>query len=181
MLWRPHDRHRDLRGRTPTTALPDGASRRNQNRYLMSTSVASPFCTDKRVPRRSSTRHANPRPHRRPPLLRARHSSQGSNVMGAPAMPVGVSSRSDHSTAVPQRLDPTSIAAAKSPWRETAFRRPHSPRVPSLEAFGRRPPVPAQSSRWAVIRNPSQTRTCGRLPQWKTIRVIGDLKAHAVS
>ena len=79
--------------------------------------------------------------------------------MGAPAMPVGASSRSDHSTAVPQRLDPTSIAAAKSPWRETAFRRPHSPRVPSLEAFGRRPRAGLIVA-MAVIRNPSQSGGC---------------------
>jgi hypothetical protein len=33
------------------------------------------------------------------------------------------------------------------------------PRVPSLEAFGRRPPKPTPLSRRAVIRNPAQTRT----------------------
>ena len=81
----------------------------------MSASVASPFCADERVPRWSSTRHADPRPHWRQALLRAPHSSQRSYVIAVRAMPDGASSSCSYATAMPSRIDPTPFAAVKSP------------------------------------------------------------------
>jgi hypothetical protein len=81
----------------------------------MSAGVASPTRAAERLPRWSSTGHARARPDRWSALLPALHSSQKDVVVSAPAKPVGASSRSNHSTAVPPRLNSTPIAAVKSP------------------------------------------------------------------
>ena len=56
---RPHDHHRDLRGRLPATSPANRASRDNQNRYLMN--VDASYNTA-RFPRWSSTGNAAARP-----------------------------------------------------------------------------------------------------------------------
>ena len=60
--------------------------------------------------------------------------------------------------------------------RHSAWHIPHlnSPRVPSLEAFGRRPRcLPALSQR-AVVRNPSQSETNVTTEPWSAVEWIAD-------
>jgi hypothetical protein len=54
LLWRTHDRHRDLQGRLPTTPQADRASRPIQDRYVVSLRAIPQTGTVKRVPRWSS-------------------------------------------------------------------------------------------------------------------------------
>ena len=56
VLRRPHDHHRDLRARLPAAPPADRASRRHQDRHLMSAAAASRTRIAERVPRWSSTR-----------------------------------------------------------------------------------------------------------------------------
>jgi hypothetical protein len=81
----------------------------------MSASAASLICADEPVPRWSSTGDAAPRPIGSPALLRALHSTQRPNVIGARAKPIGTSSGSNHSNAAPSRLTPTPTAVIKPP------------------------------------------------------------------
>jgi hypothetical protein len=68
-----------------------------------------------RVPRWSSTSHASARPDSRPALHSTPHSSPRAVVIGAEATPIGLTSTRNHTTATPPRVEPTLIAAIKSP------------------------------------------------------------------
>src|SRR5450432_4838483 len=68
-LWRPHVCHRDLRGRLPATTPSNRASRRNQDRHLMSADAASRTRIVKRASRWSKPSHGDARPHSDPSAL----------------------------------------------------------------------------------------------------------------
>ena len=81
----------------------------------MSASATFLIYPAERVPRWSSTRHASARPDAWPTLLLALHSTQRPMVVGAPAKPIGPTSKRNHPTAAPRRLTPTPIAELKPP------------------------------------------------------------------
>ena len=81
----------------------------------MSAGAAFLANADERVPRWSSTGHADPRPQTCPALLAARRSSQRGVVTGAPAKPIGPVSGHNQPTAAPPLLATNPFAAVKSP------------------------------------------------------------------
>src|SRR6266849_1772140 len=136
-LWRPHVRHRDLRGRLPTSLPADG----NEDRYLMSETAAFRTPTTKRFPRWSITGYAAARPNTSPALHSAPRASPKRIVNATQAKPT---------SAHPQPRDQISIARGS---------RPTPPHARSFTGgFRTTATVQAASSRVAVIRNPSQQR-----------------------
>jgi hypothetical protein len=98
-----------------TTMTPDRASRRNQDRHLMSASATPLSRAAERLPRWSSTGHASARPDRSPALLPTPLASPRAIVIAAHAKPIGPIVRCNHPTATAPRLAPTLIAEIKSP------------------------------------------------------------------
>jgi hypothetical protein len=93
VLWRPHVRDRDLRGRLPATPPANGASRRNPDRHLMSAVATSRTRIVKRVSRWSQSRHDDARPNSYPAALSTRQSSPKAIVIAAQASPRPTSAR----------------------------------------------------------------------------------------
>jgi hypothetical protein len=166
LLWRTNVRHRDLQGRLPTTPQADRASRPIQDRHLMSVAATSQTRTVKRVPHRSSTGNVSARPGRRPP--------SHATYRRARSKPIRQTTSPDRAIpklrSVPHRHRHHQIAIARGSSRTQL------PRVPSLEAFGRRPPGKPNRRNRAVIRNPSQTQTTwhvrddGSFPRKQSLR-----------
>src|SRR5450432_645622 len=69
LLGWPHVCHRDLRARLPATTPSNRASRRNQNRHLMSADAASRTRIVKRASRWSKPSHGDARPNSDPSAL----------------------------------------------------------------------------------------------------------------
>ena len=114
LLWRPHVRHRDLRGRLPTTLPADRASRRNQDRHLMSVATTSRTRIAKRVPRWSQPGHDDARPDSCPASLSTAQSSPKAIVIAAQASSTSTSAR-HHLTATLSRPASAVNTAIKSP------------------------------------------------------------------
>jgi hypothetical protein len=138
-------------------ATGNHASPGNQDRYLMSVDASSH--TTARFPR-WSTGNAAARGRSCPALrLRSRPSPKPSistadpNPISRSSPTITRSSRLDDFCCPPCR---DQIAIARG-----AFATSTSPQVPSLDGFGRRPQFLPALSKWAVIRNPSQTRKTG--------------------
>ena len=157
LLRRPHARHRDLRARHPPAPSPVGACRRHQDRHVMSTIALSD--TIALLARWSATGCDD-----------ARAMKRRDTTFAAPIMPVAYRYRclQPAQTRSPTAAIDSAQAPIPLPPPEPPRPNPHSARgtvaahlsrVPSLEAFGRRPPARAAPSRWAGIRNPSQEQT----------------------
>ena len=114
VLWRSNVRHRDLRGRLPTTLSANGASRRNPDRHLMSAVATSRTRIVKRVSRWSQSSHGDARPNSYPAALSTSQSSPKAIVIAAQASPRPTSAR-HLLTAAPSRLASAVNAAIKSP------------------------------------------------------------------
>src|ERR1700682_3316910 len=134
LLRRPHVRHRDLRRRLPTTLPADG----NEDRYLMSETATFRTRTTKGFPRWSMTGYAAARPNIGPASHSTPRASPKRVVNAAQSKPISQTSRRNNVIPEPSRLPHTHIRAIKSP-KPAAAVSPNLTRVPSLEAFGRRP------------------------------------------
>jgi hypothetical protein len=115
LLRRPHDHHRDLRGRLPAAPSSEPASCRNQNRHVMSTTTASNTRSADPVSRWPLPGHASARPNRSPASLPVSRSSPKAIIMGAQANPTRPTNKRNHPIATLQNLAPALIAAIKSP------------------------------------------------------------------
>ena len=92
-------------------------------------------------------------------------------VIGAQASPRHTSAR-HHLTATLSRLASTVKHRDQIAIARASPSAPHLPRVPSLGGFRTTAPVPAESSRWAVIRNPSQSRPNWTVPAMSALHPI---------
>ena len=151
VLRRPHDRHRDLRAQL----LSARASRkRDQNRHVMMTIVASQHHNPRR-PCRSSTGHSLACADRQFGSRWRGHSSIDASLFDRDNL-LKHRSGLDQCARLTRHNSGTASAALKSPWRQAAPLRVPPARFPPLEAFGRRPlGVRGTVTHRAGIRNPS--------------------------
>jgi hypothetical protein len=98
LLRRPHDHHRDLRGRLPATSSANRASRNNQDRYLMSVDASH---TTARFPRWSSTGNAAARPDASPALHLSSRGALKPSLSTAHSNPISRSSTHNYKILAP--------------------------------------------------------------------------------
>src|SRR5450432_621460 len=151
-LWRPHVCHRDLRARLPATTPSNRASRRNQDRHLMSADAASRTRIVKRASRWSKPSHGDARPNSDPSALSTALSVMKIILFAAQAGPRPTSGHYHVAATLLPRVHRDQIAIARRP--------PTQPPARSFTGgFRTTAAVQAEASRWAVIRNPSQEPT----------------------